>query len=139
MKKFLGVIVAMMLMFGVGSNVTEASTKAGVSVNTTKVQYSNPDKFVAIAVKNHNGHMVGVDIQPQRKVNGKWVNLDWYDAEFIYSGEKVYTKTALRDFVKTGTYRFHVSVITFDKKGFEKSRKTINTNKFTIKAKYKRL
>ena len=108
---------------------------SGVSVNTTKVNHSVKDKAVRIAVKNDNNYTVGVELQPEKLVKGEWVELDWYDFDFLEPEDKnYYNHTIKKDFMKkSGNYRYHVKVTTYDKNGFAKSSRLQYTKQFVIK------
>ncbi|MFJ8247335.1 hypothetical protein [Peribacillus asahii] len=106
-----------------------------VSANTTKVNHTVKEKNVTIALKNHNKYEVGVELQAQKLVNGKWKNLDWYDFGFLTSGEKVYAKHSIKnDFnSKKGTYRYKVTTINYDLMGNEFKEKVSYTGKVILK------
>ncbi|MEX3625069.1 hypothetical protein [Viridibacillus arvi] len=107
---------------------------AKASVNTTKANHKLKEKNVTIAIKNHNKYETGVELQPQKKINGKWKNESWYDFNFLDSAEKIYIKHSIdHDFMgKKGTYRYKVTTINYDIKGNEYKEKISYTGQINI-------
>ena len=130
-KKIMMLVLTMVVGLSLTGNA-EATSKAGVSVNTTKSNYTASDGYVTLAIKNDNNYNVGVEIQPQIKSNGKWNDLDWYDVEFVNKGKKVYNKTSIKEF-KTGEYRYQITINTYDKDGYVKDSKKVNNSNFKVK------
>ncbi|WP_231506817.1 structural protein [Bacillus safensis] len=63
----------------------------GVSANPTKANHKiGEDKFVRIAVQNHNDFSAGPNLIPQRKVNGKWETIKTNSPNPLNPGEKLY-------------------------------------------------
>lgn len=135
LKKLFTVLLAISIIF-LGSNNAFASSKAGVSANTTKIyHYIKKDLNISIKVKNDNNYEVGVELQPQKKNNkGKWVDLEWYDYDFYKPEQKIATKHSIKaDFKnKKGEYRYKVSVDKFDKDGFQVPQGVFYTGIFKI-------
>lgn len=127
-KSIISVLTILTLFLGFGTQ-TGATSKYGVSANTTKANYNNQN--ITLYIKNDNNYQVGVEIQPQRFVNGKWKNLDWYDFEFVNKGKKAKITGYKKDF-KKGKYRYVVKVNKYDKKGFEKPVGKFTTNKIKV-------
>jgi hypothetical protein len=135
MKKIITLLLTIGILF-TGATGTLATSKAGVSANTTKINhYLKKDLNISINVKNDNDYEMGVELQPQKKNNkGKWVNLEWYDYDFYKPEQKIATQHSIKaDFKnKKGEYRYKVTASKFDKDGFEVTQGVFYTGIFKI-------
>jgi hypothetical protein len=135
MKKIITLLLTIGILF-TGTTGAFATSKAGVSANTTKINhYLKKDLNISINVKNDNDYEMGVELQPQKKNNkGKWVNLEWYDYDFYKPEQKIATQHSIKaDFKnKKGEYRYKVTASKFDKGGFEVTQGVFYTGIFKI-------
>ncbi|PGO60668.1 structural protein [Priestia megaterium] len=133
MKKLIALTLGVSLLFG-ATTQAGATSKMGISANTTKANYNlKLDKNVSLALKNDNEIEQGVLYQPQKLVNGKWKDLDWYNYAFLNPHEKDYENTTMNNFTSSGTYRFEIDIDKFDKEGYSISQGKFYTTTFTIK------
>jgi hypothetical protein len=132
MKKLIALTLGASLLFGASTQVG-ATSKNGISANTTKVNHSiKLDKVVSLAIKNNNAIEQGVLYQPQKLVNGKWKDLDWYDYDFLNPHTKKYEYLGLENFTNSGTYRFEIDIDKFDKEGYSISQGKFYTTTFKV-------
>lgn len=109
----------------------QAASYKGVSANTTLTSYTY-GKNVTLYVKNDNFYDTVSLITPQKKVDGKWKDLDWYDSAVLGNDQSerlTYTSGSGKDFKAKGTYRFKVE----SSYGDNASLGTLYTGNFSIK------
>jgi hypothetical protein len=134
MKKIITLLLTIGILF-TGTTGAFATSKAGISANTTKINhYLKKDLSISIKVKNDNKYEMGVELQPQKKINGKWVDLDWYDYDFYKPEQKIATQHSIKAEYKNkkGEYRYKVTANKFDKDGFEVRQGVFYTGIFKI-------
>ena len=122
MKKLIAMVMGLSILFG-ASTMASANASYGVSANLTKTAYTqSKDTNVVLILSNNNKYEVGVDMQPQKLVGSRWSDLDWYDYSFVSSKKSNKNLHGIRANFKPygyGTYRYKVTVNTFDKFGNE--------------------
>lgn len=127
--KKLGFAAAAFLTIGMTVQVAQATSLNGISANTTKETYKF-GSIVKLAVKNDNQYETTSFITPQKLVNGKWKDMDWFDSAILKEDEKTYTMMKMGpEYRSRGTYRFEIETL----HGDNKSDGTIRTKKFVIK------
>lgn len=136
MKKIITVLMLSIMVSLIFGDTTYGATKSSVTFDVNNTSYSiKSNNKVTMSLKNgNNKEEVGVDIQPQRYVKSRWVNLSTYDYDYINPNRSIKSKWAMSDFNKTkGTYRFKVTVYKFDEDGYEEYKGYGYTRNFTIK------
>ncbi|MCY7500711.1 structural protein [Bacillus pumilus] len=113
------------------------ASKFGVSANPKKANHIlGKDKVVVVAIQNHNDHICGPNLIPQRKVEGKWVTIKTNSPNPLNPAEKKYDEFDIKESLgnKKGTYRFKVEVERYDKHGNHvETVGTFYTSEFYIK------
>lgn len=133
MKKLIMTVLAGITLVA-GVSTAGATSKYGVSANMVKNNFTSKDKVATVYVKNDDNYEIGTDMQPQKLVKGKWVDLEWYMPMIIEKHQKESLGASLKyDFKNKGTYRYKVTVCKFDKKGNEVTQGKFYTGNFNIK------
>lgn len=110
MKKVISIIMGLAILFGATTQAGATST-AGTTTNVL-----NSKTQTTALMKNHNSYEVGMELQPQKLKNGKWVNLGWHSYNFIKAYKNGKDIAYKKDF-SAGTFRYKVTVDKFDKDG----------------------
>lgn len=77
---------------------------------TNKITYhKDKDKEVFLNFKNNYSNKVNYILIPQKKINGEWKNLDWFDLNFAFPGEKLKENYSWK-YLNKGTYRFKYKI-----------------------------
>lgn len=132
-KKFI-LSTATILTLGLGATHVGAVSTGGVSVNTTKANFNKmTDKTVNLFIKNDNKYEVGVHLQAEQLVNGKWKKSTLEDFEYVYPKQRIGEEYFWSNFKSKGKYRIKIDVIRYDKHHNEISEKSAYTSIFNIK------
>lgn len=127
MRKLTTVLTLLIFISGVFGAIEASASPASskkVAVNSVKV-----GKHIKTYMINSAKHEVGVELQPQKLVKGKWRDLDWYDFHFVEARDVALVSHGM----KKGTYRYVVTVYKYDKKGYAVQMAKYNTKKVRIK------
>lgn len=102
-----GAIADVPLVPGGKAQTTDAASSYGVSINSTKTNWTNTDG-ISIKVVNSNTYEVRLIGQLQRLENGKWVDKRSTSQWYALPGEKF--GLGLDPIATDGTYRYRMAV-----------------------------
>lgn len=131
MKKFLVFAMILAVLTITFTSLAGATSLKGISANTTMANYTL-GADVKLVVKNDNSYETTSFITPQKLVNSKWVDLDWWTASILKPDKSEtlsFQSGAGSDLTAKGTYRFSIETLY----GKDLSLGTFNTTTFVLK------